>query len=519
MNKGFISSAFALVLTGALMIAMSPDVVSLLFVAVMCLIVVLGMVMGLLPCTNFYQNFKAARKSIRRIAGTSSNDPWLVLQQSPDLFRYPQLSRLFKEYMDKANRQHSRGEIISDVDSVINEDTLSLYCWQGACLQIPGTLTGIGLLGTFLGLIMGISNIGFSSVDAALSSVETLLGGIELAFYSSIAGVILSILYNLIYKLTWNTAVREMNLFLLDFHMHIMPSAQEQNLLFQRRSVEAILDKLDRLPKGVAEAASGDNDSRQAVVHKVQEAIRSGEFCFYLQPRCNLLNREIIGSEALIRWNNPELGVLGPSAFMDVIEKNGFIARLDQYIWEEIFKTIRSWIDSGIRPLPIGVNISGTDILAFDVPAFFGSMMEKYKIPPRYLEIEISESSYLKHGRIILEAEAALRAQGFRVIMDSFDGDFLSVSTTGANPDAFKLSMGETRESVAQIFAHARAQHLTLIANRIESMVQLTELRRAGCVEGQGFVLHAPVSVSEFLELTSRAKIGKVSMPQQLQGK
>ena len=329
MNKGFISSAFVLVLTGALMIAMSPDVVSLLFVAVMCLIVVLGMVMGLLPCTNFYQNFKAARKSIRRIAGTSSNDSWLVLQQSPDLFLYPQLSRLFKEYMDKANRQHSRGEIISDVDSVINEDTLSLYCWQGACLQIPGTLTGIGLLGTFLGLIMGISNIGFSSVDAALSSVETLLGGIELAFYSSIAGVILSILYNLIYKLTWNTAVREMNLFLMDFHMHIMPSAQEQNLLFQRRSVEAILDKLDRLPKGVAEAASGDSDSRQAVVQKVQEAIRSGEFCFYLQPRCNLLNREIIGSEALIRWNNPELGVLGPSAFMDVIEKNGFIARLD----------------------------------------------------------------------------------------------------------------------------------------------------------------------------------------------
>ena len=232
-----------------------------------------------------------------------------------------------------------------------------------------------------------------------------------------------------------------------------------------------------------------------------------------------MLNREIIGSEALIRWNNPELGVLGPSAFMDVIEKNGFIARLDQYIWEEIFKTVRSWIDGGIRPLPIGVNVSGTDILSFDVPAFFGGMLEKYKIPPRYLEIEISESSYLKHGRIILEAEAALRAQGFRVIMDSFDGDFLSISTTGANPDAFKLSVGETKESVAQIFAHARVQHLTLIANRIESMVQLTELRRAGCVEGQGFVLHAPVSVGEFLELTSRAKIGKVSMPQQLQGK
>ena len=506
MNKGFLTSAFVLILSGALMVAMAPDVISLLFVAIMCLIVLLGMIMGLLPCTHFHQNFKSARKIVRRIAGSNSNDHWLVLQQSADLFRYPVLARLFKEYMEKANQQHSRGEIIADVDAIINEDTLSLYCWQGACLQIPGTLTGLGLLGTFLGLIMGISSIGFSSVDAALSSVETLLSGIELAFYSSIAGVILSILYNLIYKLQWNVTVREMNLFLQEFHLYIMPTAAEQELLFKSRSIKAILDKLDRIPKTVAEAANGDPDNRQAVVQKVQEAIHNGEFCFYLQPRCNLLNREIIGAEALIRWNNTELGVLGPSAFMDIIEKNGFIARLDQYIGEEIFKTVRSWIDSGIRPLPISINVSGTDILAFDVPAFFAAMLEKYQVPPRYLEIEISESAYLKSGRMILEAEAALRAQGLRVIMDSFDGDFLYIGTIGANPDAYKLSMGDQKESIAQIFAHARAQHYTLIANRIESMVQLTELRRAGCTEGQGFVFYAPVAVSEFLELTNRAK-------------
>ena len=143
MNKGFISSAFVLVLTGALMIAMSPDVVSLLFVAVMCLIVVLGMVMGLLPCTNFYQNFKAARKSIRRIAGTSSNDPWLVLQQSPDLFRYPQLNRLFKEYMDKANRQHSRGE---GFDGLIRDRENGFLCAPGDDSALLDTLEHIAQL-------------------------------------------------------------------------------------------------------------------------------------------------------------------------------------------------------------------------------------------------------------------------------------------------------------------------------------------------------------------------------------
>lgn len=506
MNKGFIGSAFVLALACVLMVAMAPDLVSMMFVVIMCLLVLLSMVMCILPCTKFYQNFKSARKSIRRIASGNSNDPWLVLQHSSDLFRYPVLVRLFKEYMDKANRQHNEREIISDVETFINEDTVALYSWQGACLQIPGTLTGLGLLGTFLGLIMGISGIGFSSVDAALSSVETLLSGIELAFYSSIAGVILSILFNIIYKLVWNITVRELNLFLQDFHMYILPPTAEQELLFKRRSVEAILDKLDRIPKSVAEATTGESDGRQAVVLKIQEAIHNGEFCFHLQPRCNLLNREIIGAEALIRWNSSEMGVLGPSAFMDIIEKNGFIARLDQYIWEEIFKTIRSWIDNNIRPLPIAINVSGTDILAFDVPAFFAAMIEKYKVPPRYLEIEIGEASYLRSGRLILEAEAALRAQGMRVIMDSFDGDFLSINALGANPDAYKLSMGDQKESVANIFAHARAQHFTLIANRIESMVQLTELRRAGCTEGQGFVFHAPLSVNEFLELTNRTR-------------
>ena len=517
MNKGFLSSSFVLILCGGLMIAMSPDISSMIFIAIMCIIVLLGMLMCLLPCTQFYQNFKAARKNIRRISNTHSNDHWLVLQQTPALFRYPVLSRLFKDYMDKANRQHSHEEFISDIDTVINEDTLALYCWQGACLQIPGTLTGIGLLGTFLGLIIGISNIGFSSVDAALSSVETLLGGIELAFYSSVAGVIFSILFNLINKLLWNATVREMNLFLLDFHMHIIPASQEQVQSFQARSVKAILEKLDRIPKGIVEAAENADDNQQAVIQKIQEAIRNGEFCFHLQPRCNLLNREIIGAEALIRWNNPELGVLGPSSFMSIIEKNGFIARLDQYIWEEIFKTIRMWLDQGIRLLPISINISGTDILAFDVPAFFASMLEKYRIPPRYLEIEISESSYLKTGRIILESEAALRSQGLRVIMDCFHGDFLAISALGANPDAYKLSLGEHKDSISQIFSQARAQHLTLIANRVESMMQLTELRRAGCVEGQGFVLYAPVPVDEFLELTHRAKGAKASPVQSAQ--
>ncbi|MBQ7305274.1 MAG: EAL domain-containing protein, partial [Clostridia bacterium] len=178
------------------------------------------------------------------------------------------------------------------------------------------------------------------------------------------------------------------------------------------------------------------------------------------------------------------------------------------------FNTIRQCLESGIRPRPVSVNVSGTEVLAFDVPAFFKDMLEKYRIPPVYFEIEINQSTYVRHGRIILEAEAALRANGFKVIMDSFDGDFLAISSVGANPDAYKLSVGRQKESIAQVFNQARAQHVELRANRIESMEQLMELRRAGCNEGQGYVLHEPLAVEDFLEVSRRSKSGKASHAQ-----
>lgn len=519
LNKFILAAIFVFVMASALMLVMAPDVLSLLFIVFMCLVVMLGVVFGMMPCMSFHQDFKNARKSLSRIGGITSNDHWLVLQQSEALFRYQPLVRMYKDYMEKANRQYNQNEIISDIDTVINEDAIALRCWHSACQQIPGTLTGLGLLGTFVGLIVGISNIGFSSVDAALNSVEVLLAGIEVAFYTSVAGVILSILYNLMNKMMWNISIREMELFIRDFHVHIMPTTEEQIRSFNSKSVKAILERLDRLPKNGVFATGGGGEtskdsSEQSVLLKVQDAIRDGEFCFYLQPRCNLMNREIVGAEALIRWNHSELGLLEPSAFMSTIEKNGYIARLDQYIWEMIFKTIRQWIDSGIRPLPVSVNVSGTDVLAFDVPTFFKEMLEKYRIPPVYFEIEINQSTYVRHGRIILEAEAALRAQGFKVIMDSFDGDFLAISSVGANPDAYKLSVGRQKESIAQVFNQARAQHVELRANRIESMEQLMELRRAGCNEGQGYVLHEPLAVEDFLEVSRRSKSGKASHAQ-----
>lgn len=104
------------------------------------------------------------------------------------------MDQLFREYRVKVKQQRQNGQIVSDLEDILNEDVLALYSWQGVVAQIPGTLTGLGILGTFIGLLRGLRNINFVTVEAALSSVQSILTGIDTAFYTSIAGVILSIL-------------------------------------------------------------------------------------------------------------------------------------------------------------------------------------------------------------------------------------------------------------------------------------------------------------------------------------
>lgn len=98
-----------------------------------------------------------------------------------------------------ADRKKNPFGVLPDIEDTYNEDAISLKIWRGAVNQIPETLTGIGILGTFVGLIIGVGSIGFSSVTAAVSSLKMVIDGIEIAFYTSIAGIILSICFNLIY--------------------------------------------------------------------------------------------------------------------------------------------------------------------------------------------------------------------------------------------------------------------------------------------------------------------------------
>ncbi|MDO5435323.1 MAG: EAL domain-containing protein [Clostridia bacterium] len=509
MNKLAIAIGVLFLLCAGLTVSMVPDMLSLILVILMCIIIFAGFLFGMVPCLNASDGFKRATGRLRRMKETTAEDRWPMLRENSDLFGNTMLNSMFASYMEHADAQYRAGQIVSNIGDTFNDDTLSLKCWQSLCAQIPGTMTGLGLLGTFLGLILGISGIGFSSVTVALDSVETLLSGIELAFYTSIVGVILSILYNLLHRAVWNIAWRQMGLFVREFHNTMIPTAEEQERIRKNEDMAKILERLDRIPKNDGFRVEGDENvirrnNEQAVMGSIQEAIARGEFCFYLQPRCRLSSRKIVASEALIRWNRPGIGLLNPGSFMPVIEKNGFIARLDQHIWDSIISMQHQRIEAGLHTVPVSINISCTDILAFDVPDYLSGLLQKYDVPPVYLAIEISEAAYLTGGPTVIEVEKKLRAAGFKVIMDGFDGDFMALETLEASPDEAKLNMTTLKGTVEAAFRCAKEKNMVLTAEHIESMEQLASLRKCGCEEGQGYALYEPMDLDGFYDIAEK---------------
>lgn len=510
-----------ILLCGILLAAYAPDGISMGFVIGMEVVVALGACFGVLPVMQYNRALQTAMNHIRRAVENNGGSAWTMLEEAEDFFRHNTMDGIFRSYQQKLKNQRESGQLLSDIEEFINDDVLAMHSWQSLILQIPGTLTGLGILGTFLGLILGIGGIGFSTVNAALTSVQTLLEGIQVAFFTSIAGVILSLLFNLVYRMAWNILMRNLGMFTEEFHKNVVPPVAEQARYREHRQVRQITELLERLPKTPGYSVAGHMENGAGIQHTSNEqilmpqivsALQNDEFVFLLQPRFDLNTRRIVGAEALVRWKHEKLGMISPSVFLPVVESNGYITRLDQYIWDKVCATIRRWIDEGMRPVPLSINVTKTDVLAMDIADTFDELMKKYRLPPRSLEIEIAENAYLQASNTVLDTEARLRQDGFRVVMDGFDGNYVPLSTAvNIQADSLKLDLrrfsGQQNQSaLSAVFEQARKLQLNLAAEGIESMEQLAMLRKCGCTEGQGFFLSKPVTLEEFEAMMNEEK-------------
>lgn len=488
----------------ALLTVISPDYLSMIVVAVMTLIITAGFVFGLIPNLMFCAGLREGQESIERVREVHADNVWTAVTSVKPFFRQKKLDSLFDAYLENVKDQEEKGVVISDIEDVINDDILAIYSWRGAVIQVAGILTALGLLGTFMGLVTGISSVTFTSAEATMESIENLLAGISTAFYTSIAGVILSIMFNIAYRLVWNIMLRECSLFNEKFHLYIQPTADEQIRANQYLNTEKMIQNLEVLRANSSLSLSrGTNDpaQEQRMMIDILSGMRHGEFTFVLEPVCSLADRGIIKAETKLQWNHPVLGTVQPSVYMPIVESDGFIAKLDQYIWEQICETVRDWLDNGAHPVPVVLNIRKTDLLALDVYENIRELAEELELEPRYIEVAIDESAYAICHEEAKKAEKKFISSGYKVTIANFSGNLVKLGETDADEICLDLGALDDDSEIESIFTQAMNAKLNMTCEGISSAKLLADVKRYGCTNGRGPHLYSEMSLEEYEKL------------------
>lgn len=243
---------------------------------------------------------------------------------------------------------------------------------------------------------------------------------------------------------------------------------------------------------------------------EVKQSLRNREFTLHWQPQCSTRTGRIVGLEALVRWEHPERGLVMPGSFIPVLERNGFIASLDLFVWDEACRHIRSWLDRGGRAIPVSVNISRADLYAIDVVETIEELVTRYGLDRSLLELEITESAYVEDEKMA-DAVNRLKELGFTILMDDFGSGYSSLNMLkDINVDILKIDMGfldrekdpQRGESILEaIVSMARLMDLRVIAEGAETAEQVEFLRSVGCDYAQGYYFHRPMDTETLEEL------------------
>ena len=244
------------------------------------------------------------------------------------------------------------------------------------------------------------------------------------------------------------------------------------------------------------------------IENQMHDALLQGQFVLYLQPKVHIPTSRIIGSEGLVRWIHPTEGLMPPDRFIPLFEKNGFIIRLDEYIWEQACITLRRWIDHGLTPTPISVNMSRMHIHDPRLREKLLDLMRRYELPPHLLELELTESAFLENESGLFESMKALQAFGFQFSMDDFGSGYSSLNMLKSMPvDFIKIDRGFLNEVVTTergktvirfSISLAREMSIKVIAEGVETEEQAAFLLQAGCAYAQGYFYSRPLPIPQF---------------------
>lgn len=247
---------------------------------------------------------------------------------------------------------------------------------------------------------------------------------------------------------------------------------------------------------------------KQQLIGEFETALNENQFCMYLQPQTDK-DGNMLGAEALIRWNHPNMGLIMPGAFIECFEDAGLIYRLDNYIWEEAAKQLKIWKDSGYNYY-ISVNISAKDFYHIDVYQTFKNLVSKYGIDTDKLHIEITETALSEDKQAAHKTIERLHDEGFIIEIDDFGSGYSSFNfLKDVCADVIKIdrvflkksSHEERGEQILRsIISLSHDIGMDVITEGVENVDQLSMLAKMNCDWFQGYYFSKPITVGDFEE-------------------
>lgn len=244
----------------------------------------------------------------------------------------------------------------------------------------------------------------------------------------------------------------------------------------------------------------------------MEQALKDKEFHVFLQPKYRAKDEQVGGAEALVRWVSKAEGMIYPDEFIALFEKNGFIIQLDLWIFEQVCKKIRFWLDQGLEPIKISVNCSRIHLKNPDFIRIYRDICTRCNVPTQYLEIELTENVVFEDVGNLSHIIDEIHGAGFGCSMDDFGSGYSSLNMIQNIPvDTIKLDkiffrsgikdLQRTESVVGSILTMSRSLSLLTVAEGVEEREQVDMLKRLGCDYIQGYYFAKPMPVADFEKL------------------
>lgn len=287
-------------------------------------------------------------------------------------------------------------------------------------------------------------------------------------------------------------------------------------------NITAIIDKASLARKTVKDSHRSEYgvydrqmydrlNAEKQIENIMDHALSHHEFVVFLQPKFSVYDKSLVGAEALVRWQHPERGLIPPNEFIPLFEKNGFITSLDFYVFRAVCARLREWSDSGHALVPVSVNLSRRHFENHDLARQLGDIAAGYGVPPRRIELELTESAFIDDasGNLIAMMRR-LREAGFILSMDDFGSGLSSLTQLKDLPiDVLKLDktfFSTSSEHVREMALFRNVVNLSkdmgimTVAEGVETEEQYKMLYESGCDMAQGYLFGRPMPVADFEE-------------------